>query len=178
MEEHGHSLHREVIRVPLIITSPALPAGGTVEQYVRTIDILPTILDVVGQSARAPENVEGVTLVPTINAAGPHLPVYSEAMLYGSTERCLIDEGHKLMYDEQGDQWKLYDINADPTEAIDLASRWPQRVESMRRCLVELHARLERDYQLSQQVHPTRELEQDLREDLKALRALGYISDD
>jgi arylsulfatase A-like enzyme len=178
MEEHGHSLHREVIHVPLIIVSPALPAGQMVERRVRTIDILPTILELVGHSALAPAAVEGATLTPLNAAGGTSLSVYSEAMLYGSTERCLIEGAYKLMYDEQGEQWKLFDVNADPGETVDISSRLARRVESMRQRLVAFHTRLQRDFEASRRMHPADEQEQESLDDLEALRALGYISDE
>jgi len=98
-------------------------------------------------------------------------------MLYGSTERCLIEGAYKVMYDEQGDQWKLYDVSADAAETIDLSSRLPRHTESMRQHLIEWHARLQRDYQAARREHPSPDREPDYQTELDALRALGYISD-
>ena len=52
---HGHSLFGEVIRVPLLFSCPgAVPKGGRVNRQVRTIDIMPTVLDLLGVTDRSP----------------------------------------------------------------------------------------------------------------------------
>ena len=46
---NGHS-YDEVIRIPLIFRYPgALPKGRVVDEQVQNIDILPTILDILGK---------------------------------------------------------------------------------------------------------------------------------
>lgn len=59
MSEHGHSLHREVTQVPLIMSSSSLPAGRRAAAHVRTIDILPTILELAGVEVPAELWLEG-----------------------------------------------------------------------------------------------------------------------
>jgi arylsulfatase A-like enzyme len=45
--EHGHSHHREVLRMPLIVKRPGDGAGVS-DDRVRQIDIVPTVIDFVG----------------------------------------------------------------------------------------------------------------------------------
>jgi len=58
--EHGHSHHRELLRTPLIVRRPGEPAGATVGDRVRQIDIAPTILDFAG--TELPEDLPGFVL--------------------------------------------------------------------------------------------------------------------
>jgi len=183
MSEHGHSLHREVIRVPLLIAAPSIPRGRTIDDYVRLIDILPTTLGITGMASAAPSTLQGTDLLPIITGEEAHLPVFSEAMLYGSTERSLIEHGFKLMYDEQGEQYRLFDVVADSQEAIDVADKHEPRFRSMQENLRTLHDRLQDDHQRWRRAASERiisrekeELEQ-LRA-LEALRALGYVGDE
>jgi hypothetical protein len=123
--------------------------------------------------------MEGETLVPLIAGREERLPVYSEAMLYGSTERVLIDGQYKLMCDEQEEKCKLFTIFADPTETSDVAEGRPQQVSTMRRQLNELHVRLAEDYRQRR----LRYIDQggltqiERQRALDALRALGYVDD-
>jgi hypothetical protein len=110
-------------------------------------------------------------------APAASLPVYSEAMLYGSTERCLLEGGYKLMYDQQGDQWRLYDARKDPLETVDLSAQLPQRVESMRRRLTDLYARLKGDYEALRRGKPVNADEEERRRAAEALDSLGYVGD-
>jgi arylsulfatase A-like enzyme len=49
---HGHSLHHEIIHVPLILKLPKQVAAGTrVAAMTQTVDMLPTVLDVLGLPA-------------------------------------------------------------------------------------------------------------------------------
>ncbi len=177
MFDHGHTLHREVIQVPLILTAEALPAPRIVDDCVRTIDILPTILDLLGRSSAAPKDIQGRSLLPFIDGGTADLPVYSEAMLYGSTERSLIASNYKLMYDEQEDRYALYDTRTDRAEQRDVLGLEQPRAAEMRTSLSNLHGQLVNDYRQRRrgiQADSTVS-EEEARRLLKALRSLGYV---
>jgi arylsulfatase A-like enzyme len=59
----------EVIRVPLVLRAPGLvPAGARVERQVRTVDLLPTILELAGVPARDEAiPLAGTSLVPLLD---------------------------------------------------------------------------------------------------------------
>jgi arylsulfatase A-like enzyme len=63
---HGKTLYREEVQVPLIIYLPGGTASGQISTNVSTIDILPTVRELIG----LPEdkNNEGVSLVPLIKS--------------------------------------------------------------------------------------------------------------
>ncbi len=178
MKDHGHTLHREIIQIPLLICSPLLPRGRTVDTHVREIDLVPTMLTLLDQEPSIPENSEGTNLIETIMKKGQSLPVFSEGMLYGSTERSLIEGGFKLMYDAQEEQPRLYNVLSDPGETVDLAAEQPERRDTMRSALWHLHNRLRNEYVDrfgSQSTTP--QSEEDQQRALDALRALGYVGD-
>jgi len=174
MHDHGHSLHAEVLRVPLIMTAPSLPKQRTVDVDVRTIDIMPTILDLVGIEGVIQPAFEGTSLVPMIDDIESTLPVFSEAMLYGSTERSLSSGEFKLMFDEQGQRFRLFDVSKDPAEIDDVAHRHPERTDRLRDALATIHDELVVDRQRragGEAEEPAHRKERMLR----ALRALGYV---
>ena len=61
--EHGHTHHREMMRVPLIVKRPGGPRGEVSRQRVRQIDIAPTVLDFAGLPM--PADLPGGVLGPT-----------------------------------------------------------------------------------------------------------------
>ena len=61
---HGKTLHREEIQVPLMIYLPGDKTGRRIAANVSTIDILPTLRDVLAMPAS--KNEEGASLVPLI----------------------------------------------------------------------------------------------------------------
>ena len=61
---HGVFLYDSTLRIPFIMAGPGIPAGLRVKQQARTIDFLPTLLEVMG--GRAPGYVQGLSLVPAV----------------------------------------------------------------------------------------------------------------
>ncbi|TNE88004.1 MAG: hypothetical protein EP330_17105 [Deltaproteobacteria bacterium] len=68
-EAHGYTLYDSVTHVPLIVRHPDLPRGAEVSALSSHIDVLPTVLDLVG--VPSPEG-PGDSLLPRIHGkAGP-----------------------------------------------------------------------------------------------------------
>ncbi|MCZ6766588.1 MAG: sulfatase [bacterium] len=176
MVEHGHTLHSEVVRVPLVVVAPTL-SRGVVEVAVSTIDVLPTILDVTGVGV--PPGLEGRSLVSVIGGEPREGLLFSEGMLYGSTERSLTAHGYKFMWDQQAPS-RLYDARADRDEVNDIAQThraWTNKLEGM---LAVLHNRLAQDFTVRQNAaEPVDSLamQRDEERVLKSLKSLGYIND-
>jgi arylsulfatase A-like enzyme len=177
MWEHGHTLHREVLEVPLILAGPSLPAGHTVTDHVSTVDLLPTVLAYIGADSLTPPGIEGRSLLPVIAGTGGKRDLYADGMLYGSTERCLISGGYKLMFDAQADPaWRLYDLDGDPDETNDIAVRDAARLERLRKILLDMHTRFVNDYEKT--IDPAAaETNPETQRVLRAMRALGYVGD-
>lgn len=172
--EHGHSLHSEVTHVPLIIRAPGLPAGRTVNCRVRTIDILPTVLDLV--AVPGPLGIEGRSLLDTVNGGCGDRPTYAEGMLYEGTERSLIEGEFRLMYEiDTEERYALFDLSADPGELADVSEHHGQKVEGMREDLLALHARLLQDLQAGLLPADTTRTPEESERILRSLKALGYI---
>jgi arylsulfatase A-like enzyme len=125
---HGHSLHEELIRVPLVMWYPGeLPGGRRVNKRVRQVDLLPTLLSAVGIGATADMlAVEGVSLWEELAAGAEpeaELPVYSETHLGGNTARAILTGDWKLIHARLGrrDSVMLFDLSSDPLESQDLS---------------------------------------------------------
>ena len=59
---HGHTLFEELVRVPLIVRLPGQREGRRIPAVTASIDVMPTILDVLGLPA--PPEVQGRSLRP------------------------------------------------------------------------------------------------------------------
>jgi arylsulfatase A-like enzyme len=172
MYEHGHTLHAEVVRVPLVVRAPSAPAGRRVQAAVRTIDVLPTILELVGADNQLPEDARGQSLVPLLAADGENREVYSEGMLYGPTERALLVGGDKVVYNEQSETSQLFDWLLDPEETVNLKMSRPELADSLMARLEATHEELFRDFERRAGSGVSDENAEQFR---KALESLGYI---
>jgi arylsulfatase A-like enzyme len=132
--EHGHTLFDELLRAPLVLSLPGrIPKGHRIPQQVRLVDVLPTLLDLLGIDP--PAHFEGRSLASLIrDTAGagssegggarcllPHDLAYAEALLYGGEQKSLTAYPWKLIYEIQGGETSLYNLEEDPGERENLA---------------------------------------------------------
>ena len=139
---------------PLIVYWPRgiKDKGGIRTQYSHVIDLLPTTLDLVG--VKAPEEIRGIKQQPIegtslaysiddANAATRHTVQYY--YIFGS--RSIYDNGWKAELAYPGsflhglaptsqpldeNAWELYNLNDDPTERIDLAKKYPEKLAQLK----------------------------------------------
>jgi arylsulfatase A-like enzyme len=129
--ELGHPpvLYDEILRVPLIIVYPPLGRKGTrITRQVMSIDILPTVLDILKISA--PPHLQGRSVLPLIEkgATGPSSPAFADAVeieaartdawkLIRAVEKPAAPSGAAATPPE------LYNLGNDPREKDNLAER-------------------------------------------------------
>ncbi len=116
---HGHSLHRELVRVPLAIRAPGI-APGRVAEVVRQVDVLPTILELAG--IPAPRGIAGRSLVPALRGAPlGFAPALAEiAQNEANTLESLRGERYRLIRAPGTGATSVYDLQADPLETAAL----------------------------------------------------------
>jgi arylsulfatase A-like enzyme len=181
--DHGGQVFDEQIRIPLILNSPGLVprrVGGAVE----TVDLTPTLLDVLGILVPTKMSSKGSSLLPLLRGEGDGRRfVFSAARAL--SER-YADRGYRLDPERQihairSWRWKLirypsfaqdvlelYDLESDPFERSDVASRFEQTRDALR-------GELERWWQdASPATIPSLEMDE---ETMNKLRALGYLGD-
>jgi arylsulfatase A-like enzyme/Flp pilus assembly protein TadD len=167
-ESHGLFAYESTLRVPLIVADlggPRTGGGETSHVSARHVDILPTILDAVGQPV--PGDLAGLSLLPAAaRRASSSRPSYFEAM------SSMLNRGWAPLSGVIADRDKYidlpiverYDLAADAIEASNLAGRDAGRDRTLADLLTRFGARLPGDR---------------AREDPQAaakLRALGYVS--
>ncbi len=118
--DHGPSLYDELIWVPLVIHLPGVK-GGKIPTQVRTIDVLPTVVDLLGMEL--PFEQHGESLIPLLNGGEWSQPAYAETdyRLYTHKRAVCDAEGrYKFVLTLESGKKELYDIKADPDEKNNL----------------------------------------------------------
>ena len=141
-DTHGIFLYDSTTHVPLIVKLPgALDAGTVVQAQVRTVDIVPTVLDLVG--APVLEKRDGESLksyfAGTDQTSRPAFGETDYPLRFGwAPLRSLRDEGFKFI---EAPRPELYDLHLDPPELHNTYEPQNARVQKARAMLEELHTR-------------------------------------
>ncbi len=92
---HGFTFYEEQLRIPILLKIPGGPTNLVVDSRVRLVDLMPTILEVLGLPI--PTGVQGQTLMPVIEGREKaDRPVFAEASHVGNSA-ALIFGDHKLV---------------------------------------------------------------------------------
>jgi arylsulfatase A-like enzyme len=171
---HGTMLYDEVMRVPLILRGPGVPRGRRVPEPVGLVDVMPTVLDLMG--IQHPEGLQGRSLLPALRgeplAARPLIAEVRGRV--GASEgpdlRAVWLDDHKAILDEASGRWQVFDLRTDPREQHDLGNEGAGTVEKAKRVLAWYETLgAERAARAKGETHaPDGETRQ-------KLRALGYV---
>ena len=134
--EHGLSLYEEVLRVPLVMRLPGVPARRVAEPA-QHVDVLPTLLGYLG--IEAPPTDGRDLLAPRRRGDTPP-DVYTHLDVDGHRAASVMRGRYKLVLPQspsQGVEPMLFDLEADPGELEDLAADRPDIVERMLGLLAE-----------------------------------------
>lgn len=120
---HTEFVYQEVLRIPFLLSWPGrIPAGKVIPDLVRTIDLLPTILDYA--RLEIPELVQGQSLRSLIEDRGPEparMSLFESRYLenlFGWAPLVGIERWpHKLI---RAPDSELYDLSRDPGEEDNL----------------------------------------------------------
>ncbi len=147
MGEHGERTHvyfvyNSTIRVPLLFWGATVPRGLKIESLTRTVDVAPTILDMLKLPPL--EGVQGTSLLPLMKGESLDLDLVS----YGESIEAHVVFGASVLRFVRKGRWKyihkvkpeLFDLTEDPGELENLSSIHPEVVERLR---AELSALIE-----------------------------------
>ena len=178
LDEHGESVHgffvyESTLRVPLIVRGPGIAPGTQIPVVARSIDLLPTVLELAGLGAHTP-TVSGRSLATALRGH----PI-DETVAFAESLWPLVHYGWSDLRALRDGRWKfilaprpeLYDLELDPGETRNLADRDVSRTRAYRSAiegwLRDEQQRLQRQPSGTAVVPP---------EMLEQLGALGYVS--
>jgi len=170
-EEHGFFIYDYAVRVPLLVRLPRGLLGGTrVGAQTRTIDVAPTLLELLGVSP--PDRLDGESLVPLLADPGRAGARYA----YSESVSLSMQYGWSPLYSLRTPEYtyidaprpELYDPRRDPAEEDNLFSRLPSVAEEMRATLDRLRVAGAEGAPAAQEANLDDET-------MRALASLGYV---
>jgi arylsulfatase A-like enzyme len=140
---HGHGCYVEAVHVPLMLRIPGV-APARIETPVALVDVVPTLIELVG-AARGGPALSGRSLLEPIYAPGqvdPVRPIFSTAAQQRGDRgpqlvRAVRQAGYTLIHHRESQAWSLFQTDEDPSEQRDISAEPTQaaRFQSMRQLL-------------------------------------------
>lgn len=129
---HGVFLYDSTLRIAFLLSGPGVPSGQRVKPQARTIDLLPTLLELMGGPAAA--GVEGVSLTPFFHGKDAATEISYAETLYPK-----INMGWAELRGIRTNQWKyirapkpeLYDLSRDPAESHNVIAEHAPEVRKL-----------------------------------------------
>jgi arylsulfatase A-like enzyme len=169
---HGWSLYQEELWVPLLIKYPRQTVGRVSDNNVSLVDLMPTVLEVVG--AKTPEYLHGVSLL-SVGENQLSRPIFAEAYLSASkvSKRgtspaawsVMSPNRLKLIRTSSGGT-ELYDLDSDPKETRNLYAANAPEAARLAQLLEEWQARYPLNAATRRPMNSST---------IERLRSLGYV---
>jgi arylsulfatase A-like enzyme len=135
--EHGAFLHDDLyagtLRVPLVLRFPGrVPPGRRVPDRARLLDVMPTVLELLG--VPAPAGLQGRSLAPLLRdgpaaAPPPAISEYNNRAI-GRIFESVRDGDAAYIVDRDAEQ--LFDLRTDPREQRNVAASAPPALPALR----------------------------------------------
>jgi len=139
--EHGDSLYEHQLHVPLFIRRARAMGGGVrVSDQVGLIDLMPTLLQIA--TVPPPPGLQGRDLSDLWRGGSPASeprPTIATGVKWQPNLCSLRSGTHKLIADLATGEARLYDLESDPTEQVNIAGSRPELAAEL---MAELVARL------------------------------------
>ncbi|TWU37925.1 Arylsulfatase [Novipirellula aureliae] len=127
------------IRVPFIVSGPAIQAGSISHVPVSGVDLLPTITDLAGQQLQH-NRLDGGSLKSLLNGQSETVKRNNDFLIFHQAvirkpQTAILKGNYKLVKTWDGNKLELFDLSNDLAEAQDLSNEMPEKTE-------ELHQRM------------------------------------
>ena len=123
---HGVFLYDSTLHIAFLLAGPGVPVGLRVKQQARIVDLMPTLLDLLG--VKAPTDLQGTSLVPALQGKEMRTSYSYSETLYPK-----INHGWAELRGVHTGQWmyihapkpELYDLAKDPAETNNTVRAQP-----------------------------------------------------
>jgi choline-sulfatase len=118
---HGAALHDEIVHVPLILSAPGLLDPATVYSQVRSIDLMPTLLELAGLPSG---ELDGESLLSLVRGAeeGDRTAVVAGTDLGALTKLAARRPPWKVVLEVETGEEHAYRLDDDPRELAPVAA--------------------------------------------------------
>ena len=122
---HGATLYDEIVQVPLVLSAPGGLEPGVVDEQVRSVDVMPTLLALAGIPAG---DMDGESLL-TVDADRP--AVIAGTDLGALTKLAVRLPPWKLILHVESGEEEAYELETDPRERLSRPGDVPSELREL-----------------------------------------------
>jgi arylsulfatase A-like enzyme len=122
---HGATLYDEIVRIPLIISAPGRLEPRVVGEQVRSVDLMPTLLELAGLPAR---ETDGESLL-RVDADRP--AVITGTDMGALTKLAVRMPPWKLILNVESGEEEAYELETDPRERVSRPADVPPELRQL-----------------------------------------------
>jgi arylsulfatase A-like enzyme len=122
---HGATLYDEIVQVPLILSAPGRLDPGVVEHQVRSVDLMPTLLELAGLPAR---ETDGDSL---LRVDGDRPAVIAGTDMGALTKLAVRQPPWKLILHVESGEEEAYHLETDPRELVSRPADAPPELRQL-----------------------------------------------
>lgn len=173
---HSNHLYEEIMRVPLIVSWPGVVvAGQRLDVPVENVDLLPTILDLVGLPV--PDGLDGQSLAPALKGLAQPVSQVGEVRDVTVVQETLkhwaiigtLPTGRFKLLRRKGGVRRLFRLSDDPEANRDVSEQYPEERKALLQAAKAVGLR-------DAKKRASNKLELD-KDELEMLKAMGYVGE-
>lgn len=134
-DDHGYFVYDSTLKIPFLLHwTGQIPAGKVITEQVQSIDVLPTIAELMGIKMDQP--IQGKTLMPLLRGEHSYGQPYAYAesltpkLYYGWSDLKCLRTGEWKYIDAP--EPELYHLKSDPGELQNLAAKNPEKIRQFK----------------------------------------------
>jgi arylsulfatase A-like enzyme len=138
--EHGHTLYREVLSVPLIIKLPG-SEPARIHRRVSLANLMPTILESCGieYDRNAVQSQSLLGLIDSGAGEAYEVPLFASGNLYYEPQESVVQDDMKYILWKTSGREELFDLVKDPDESTSVLASDSRTAARARRLLHQQH---------------------------------------
>lgn len=143
------------IRVPFMMSWPGKIKKGVCDEMYAFQDVMPTLLDAIGEEVPAEVGTDGLSMLPAVTGkgkVGTHPYLYWEFPAFGGQVAVVMGKWKALAQNivkNKQVKFRLYDLTTDPQERHDVAAQHPEVMKEILKIVKKEHTRAENpDFQM------------------------------
>ena len=142
LKQHDNTIYDEGLHIPFLIHDPRRPESGRIEAPVNELDVLPTLVDLLGY------RIEGGLYPGTSVLSASRDRTLMASCYHEQTCLSSMKDGEKYIYSYGNRGEEYYDLSEDPNEQNNLIEdQNDKKIDRLRNDLLAWEARIEASYE-------------------------------